>query len=132
LCFSLSCFLFNVDKAIDNLAVVGSPNGDIAVSQNLLRLLNTTEKLSTDKGDSYLSTELFLLAIISGNDTTTKLLKDLGVDKKSLSTAIDKLRGGETVNEQNTETNRDALNKYTLDLTQRAQDGKLDRTTHHG
>ncbi|WP_373896665.1 ATP-dependent chaperone ClpB [bacterium endosymbiont of Bathymodiolus sp. 5 South] len=116
----------NVDKAIDNLAVVGSPNGDIAVSQNLLRLLNTTEKLSTDKGDSYLSTELFLLAIISGNDTTTKLLKDLGVDKKSLSTAIDKLRGGETVNEQNTETNRDALNKYTLDLTQRAQDGKLD------
>jgi ATP-dependent Clp protease ATP-binding subunit ClpB len=58
--------------------------------------------------------------------TTTKLLKDLGVDKKSLSTAIDKLRGGETVNEQNTETNRDALNKYTLDLTQRAQDGKLD------
>jgi ATP-dependent Clp protease ATP-binding subunit ClpB len=105
---------------------VGSPNGDIAVSQNLLRLLNTTEKLSTDKGDSYLSTELFLLAIISGNDTTTKLLKDLGVDKKSLSTAIDKLRGGETVNEQNTETNRDALNKYTLDLTQRAQDGKLD------
>jgi ATP-dependent Clp protease ATP-binding subunit ClpB len=86
----------NVDKAIDNLAVVGSPNGDIAVSQNLLRLLNTTEKLSTDKGDSYLSTELFLLAIISGNDTTTKLLKDLGVDKKSLSTAIDKLRGGET------------------------------------
>jgi ATP-dependent Clp protease ATP-binding subunit ClpB len=73
---------------------MGSPNGDIAVSQNLLRLLNTTEKLSTDKGDSYLSTELFLLAIISGNDTTTKLLKDLGIDKKSLSTAIDKLRGG--------------------------------------
>jgi ATP-dependent Clp protease ATP-binding subunit ClpB len=116
----------NVDKAIDNLAVVNSPNGDIGISQNLLRLLNSTEKLSTDKGDSYLSTELFLLAIISGNDTTTQLLKDLGVDKKNLSTAVDKLRGGETVNEQNTETNRDALNKYTLDLTQCAQDGKLD------
>ncbi len=116
----------NVDKAIDNLAVVGNPNGDIGVSQSLLRLLNTTEKLATDKGDSYLSTELFLLAIIKGNDTTTTLLKALGVDKQNLSTAIDNLRGGETVNDQNAETQREALNKYTLDLTQRAQDGKLD------
>jgi ATP-dependent Clp protease ATP-binding subunit ClpB len=115
-----------VDKAIDNLAVVGNPNGDIGVSQSLLRLLNTTEKLATDKGDSYLSTELFLLAIIKGNDTTTTLLKALGVDKQNLSTAIDNLRGGETVNDQNAETQREALNKYTLDLTQRAQDGKLD------
>ncbi|CAB5505704.1 Chaperone protein ClpB (ATP-dependent unfoldase) [Bathymodiolus thermophilus thioautotrophic gill symbiont] len=116
----------DVDKAIDNLAVVGNPNGDIGVSQSLLRLLNTTEKLATDKGDSYLSTELFLLAIIEGNDTTTTLLKALGVNKQNLSTAIDNLRGGETVNDQNAETQRDALNKYTLDLTQRAQEGKLD------
>lgn len=117
----------NIDKAIDNLAIVSTPpSGDIGISQNLLRLLNTTEKLANEKGDSYLSTELFLLAIIDGNDTTTKLLKDLGVDKKNLSVVVDKLRGGETVNEQNSETQRDALNKYTLDLTQRAQDGKLD------
>ena len=116
----------NVDKTINNLPTVNTPGGDIGISQNLLRLLNTTEKLANEKGDSYLSTELFLLAIINGNDTTTKLLKDLGVDKNKLSTAIDNLRGGENVNEQNAETQRDALNKYTLDLTQRAQDGKLD------
>ncbi len=116
----------NVDKEIDNLAVVSSPNGDIGISQNLLRLLNTTEKLATDKGDSYLSTELFLLAIIDSNDTTTKLLKDTGVDKNKLSAAIDDLRGGENVTDQNAETGRDALKKYTLDLTERAQDGKLD------
>ncbi|SMN12704.1 ClpB protein [Bathymodiolus heckerae thiotrophic gill symbiont] len=116
----------NVDKAIDNLAVVSNPNGDINISQNLSKLLNIAEKLATDKGDSYLSTELFLLAIIDGSDATTILLKDLGVDKQSLSTAIDNLRGGETVNDQNAETQRESLNKYTLDLTQQAQDGKLD------
>ncbi|SFV88877.1 ClpB protein [hydrothermal vent metagenome] len=116
----------NVDKVIDNLAVAGNPSGDVTVSQSLLRLLNATEKLANDKGDSYQSTELFLLAVIDGNDSSTKLLKELGVDKQNLSTAIDKLRGGETVNEQNAETQRDALNKYTLDLTQQAQDGKLD------
>lgn len=115
-----------IDKEIDNLAVTNTPNGDIGISQNLLRLINATEKLATDKGDSYLSTELFLLAIIDGNDCTTKLLKDLGVDKQSLSTAVDNLRGGKTVNEQNAETQRDALEKYTLDLTQQAQDGRLD------
>ncbi|SFV85582.1 ClpB protein [hydrothermal vent metagenome] len=115
-----------VDNAIDELAVMNNPNGDVGISQNLLRLMNTTEKLATDKGDTYLSTELFLLAIINGNDTTTKLLKKSGVDKQNLSAAVDNLRGGETVNDQNAETQRDALNKYTLDLTQQAQDGKLD------
>ncbi len=72
----------NIDKEIDNLAVVGNPNSAIGISQNLLRLFSATEKLSTDKGDKYLSTELFLLAIINNNDTTTKLLKDLNIDKK--------------------------------------------------
>ena len=115
-----------VDNAIDELAVMNNPNGDVGISQNLLRLMNTTEKLATDKGDTYLSTELFLLAIINGNDMTTKLLKKSGVDKQNLSAAVDNLRGGETVNDQNAETQRDALNKYTLDLTQQAQDGKLD------
>ncbi len=116
----------NINKEIDNLAIISTPSGDIGISQGLLRLLNATEKLANEKGDSYLSTELFLLAIIGGNDTTTKLLKDLGIGKNNLSSAIDKIRGGKTVNEQNAETQRDALNKYTLDLTQRAQDGKLD------
>ena len=115
-----------VDKEIDNLAVVSNPNGDIGISQNLLRLLNLTEKLATEKGDSYLSTELFLLAIIDSNDATTKLLKNAKVDKKTLTDAINNLRGGENVTDQNAETQREALKKYTLDLTERATDGKLD------
>lgn len=116
----------NIDKELNSLATVNSPNGDINISQNLLRLLNQVDKLATDKGDTYLSTELFLLAIIKGNDTTTKLLKNAGANGKSLSAAIKNLRGGENVNDQNAESNRDALNKYTQDLTELATQGKLD------
>lgn len=116
----------SIDKEIGNLAVVNNPNSDIGISQNLLRLLNTTEKLATDKGDSYLSTEMFLLAIIDSNDLTAKLLKDSGAVKNKLSAAIDDLRGGQNVNEQNAETQRDALNKYTQNLTELAEQGKLD------
>ncbi len=115
-----------LDQAIDALPKVNNPNGDINISQNLLRLLNQVGKLAHDKNDAYLSTELLLLAIIDSNDTTSKILKDCGADKAKLSTAIDNLRGGSNVNEQNAETNRDALNKYTQDLTQLAIDGKLD------
>ncbi|SMM98653.1 ClpB protein [uncultured Candidatus Thioglobus sp.] len=115
-----------IDKKINTLATVNNPNGDIGISQNLLRLLNQVEKLANDKGDTYLSTELFLLAIIQGDDVSTKLLKSAGATVDSLNQAIDNLRGGKTVNEQNAETQRDALKKYTQDLTQLAIDGKLD------
>ena len=111
---------------INKLAVVNNPNSDIGISQNLLRLLTAAEKIATDKGDSYLSTELFLLAIIQGNDITTQLLKDAGATEQALTQAIETLRGGQTVNEQNAETQRDALNKYTQDLTELAEQGKLD------
>ena len=116
----------HVDQQIQNLAVVNNPNTDIGISQNLLRLLTATQTLATDMGDTYVSTELFLLAIIQGSDATTKLLKDAGVNKDALAKAIETLRGGRNVNEQNAETQRDALNKYTTDLTQMAIDGKLD------
>ena len=119
-------FKNRVELEIQNLAVVNNPNTDIGISQSLLRLLTSTEKIATDKGDSYLSTELFLLAIIQGNDATTKLLKDVGINEKELIQAIDTLRGGQNVNEQNAETQRESLNKYTTDLTQMAIDGKLD------
>ena len=114
------------DQAIDGLAKVTSPNGDINISQNLLRLLNQVDKLANDKNDSYLSTELFLLAVIQSNDAASKMLKDCGANQQDLSAAIDTLRGGQSVNDQNAETQRDALNKYTQDLTQLAIDGKLD------
>ena len=115
-----------IDKEINTLATISNPNGDVNISQNLLRLLNTAEKIATDKNDTYLSTELLLLAIIKGNDTTTKLLKTAGANETSLNQAIDNLRGGENVTDQNAENNRNALNKYTQDLTQLAIDGKLD------
>ena len=114
------------DQAIDGLAKVTNPNGDINISQNLLRLLNQVDKLANDKNDSYLSTELFLLAVIQSNDAASKILKDCGANQQDLSAAIDTLRGGKSVNDQNAETQRDALNKYTQDLTQLAIDGKLD------
>ncbi len=116
----------HIDRQIQNLAVVNNPSIDIGISQNLLRLLSASQKLAIDMGDTYVSTELFLLAIIQGSDATTKLLKDAGANKDSLAKAIETLRGGQNVNEQNAETQRDALNKYTTDLTQMAIDGKLD------
>ncbi len=116
----------NLDLEMQNLAVVNNPNSDIGISQSLLRLLTSVEKISTEKGDSYVSTELFLLAIIKGNDATTKLLKQAGANEKILAQAIETLRGGQNVNDQNAESQRDALNKYTQDLTQLAIDGKLD------
>ena len=115
-----------IDKQINLLPAIDKPTGDINISQNLLRLLNQTDKLALDRGDSYLSTELFLLAIIKNNDQTTKILKDFGVNEQLLNTEIENLRGNEKVNDRNAETHRESLNKYTLDLTEQAIKGKLD------
>jgi len=115
----------NIDQEIDKLAIINNP-GDIGISQKLLRVFNMVDKLAFDKGDTFLSTELFLLALFHSDDTTSKLLKNLGVEFDQLTQAIDTLRGGQKVNEQNAENNRDSLNKFTQDLTQLAIDGKLD------
>ena len=115
-----------IDKQINLLPAIDKPTGDINISQNLLRQLNQTDKLALDRGDSYLSTELFLLAIIKNNDQTTKILKDFGVNEQLLNTEIENLRGNEKVNDRNAETHRESLNKYTLDLTEQAIKGKLD------
>ncbi len=115
-----------VDNKINQLPALDKPTGDINISQNLLRLLNQTDKLAQDKGDSYLSTELFLLAIIKSNDQVAIILKDFGVNEKNLHSEIDNLRGNEKVNDQNAETQRESLKKYTLDLTEQAKKGKLD------
>ena len=115
-----------IDKQINLLPAIDKPTGDINISQNLLRLLNQSDKLALDRGDSYLSTELFLLAIIKNNDQTTKILKDFGVNEQLLNTEIENLRGNEKVNDQNAETQRESLKKYTLDLTEQAIKGKLD------
>ncbi|QNS14320.1 ATP-dependent chaperone ClpB [Mannheimia bovis] len=100
--------------------------GNTQVSQQLVRLLNQSDKLAQQFGDSFISSELFVLASIDDNGDLGKLFKKFGLSKEKLTQAISQIRGGENVNNQNAEETRQALKKYTIDLTERAKAGKLD------
>ncbi len=115
-----------LDQALDRLPKVTGTGGDIHVSNNLNRLLNLTDKISQQRKDSYISSELFILAVLQEGGTLAKLLEQSGAQLKSVEKAIDEIRGGENVNDPNAEEQRQALEKYTLDLTARAELGKLD------
>jgi len=115
-----------IDQALDRLPKVSGTGGEIHLSNALGRLLNLTDKLSQERKDNYISSELFILAAMNENGALAKLLKQAGADPKAVEKAIDDLRGGETVNDPNAEEQRQALEKYTLDLTERAEQGKLD------
>lgn len=115
-----------IDQALDKLPKVSGTGGDIHISNALNRLLNLTDKLSQQRKDNFVSSELFILAAISEDSSLAKILKQAGGDAKAIEKAIDELRGGETVNDPNAEEQRQALEKYTLDLTERAEQGKLD------
>ncbi|AGH38494.1 ClpB protein [Bibersteinia trehalosi USDA-ARS-USMARC-189] len=95
-------------------------------SQALIRLLNQCDKLAQQMGDSFISSELFVLAALDDSGDLGKLLKNLGLSKANVEQAINQIRGGEKVNSQNAEETRQALSKYTIDLTERARNGKLD------
>ena len=95
-------------------------------SRELQAVLNLMDKAATKRGDAYIASELFLLALVQQNDATGKILKEAGANEQNINAAIDAVRGGQNVNDANAEDQRDALKKYTLDLTQRARDGKLD------
>ncbi|AHG86483.1 ClpB protein [Bibersteinia trehalosi USDA-ARS-USMARC-190] len=95
-------------------------------SQALIRLLNQCDKLAQQMGDSFISSELFVLAALDDSGDLGKLLKNLGLNKANVEQAINQIRGGEKVNSQNAEETRQALSKYTIDLTERARNGKLD------
>lgn len=112
--------------SIQNLAKTTENNGEASVSRELNNLLNLTDKLSLKRGDSYIASECFLLALADSSNETAKCLKANGLNKKALEAAIDAVRGNEKVNESEGESNREALKKYTLDLTERARQGKLD------
>ncbi|QGM80585.1 ATP-dependent chaperone ClpB [Otariodibacter oris] len=99
---------------------------DVQPSQQLIRLLNQCDKLAQQFGDSFISSELFVLAALDDSGDLGKLLKNLGLTKDKVSNAIQQIRGGESVNSQNAEETRQALQKYTIDLTERARSGKLD------
>jgi ATP-dependent Clp protease ATP-binding subunit ClpB len=115
-----------IDQSLEKLPKVSGTGGDIHISNSLNRLLNLTDKLSQQRKDNFISSELFVLAAISEDGSLAKMLKQSGGDTKAIEKAIDELRGGETVNDANAEEQRQALEKYTLDLTERAEQGKLD------
>ncbi|MFQ6332627.1 ATP-dependent chaperone ClpB [Methylophilus sp. 3sh_L] len=116
----------SLQQAIDNLPKVSENSGDVSVSRDLNNLLNVTDKLAQKSGDSYIASEMFLLALAEDKGQTGQLLKQHGLSQKALEQAIKAVRGNESVNSQEAEGQREALKKYTLDLTERARAGKLD------
>ncbi|HEV8647663.1 MAG TPA: ATP-dependent chaperone ClpB [Burkholderiales bacterium] len=112
--------------SIGRLPKVEGHGGEISVSRELTSLLNLTDKEAQKRDDQFIASELFLLALTDDKGETGKLLKSHGVSRKALEQAIDAVRGGEGVQTQEAEGSREALKKYTLDLTARARIGKLD------
>ncbi len=113
-------------EALDKLPKVSGQAGNLSIGNDLARLLNVTDKLAQDNGDQYIASEWFLVAALDDMSAAGQELKSSGVDKQKLRAAIDKLRGGEKVQSENAEEQRQALEKYTIDLTERAESGKLD------
>ncbi|KHF26220.1 ATP-dependent chaperone ClpB [Solemya velum gill symbiont] len=113
-------------EMLERLPTVEGSAGDVTVSNDLGRLLNQTDKLAQKRKDQYISSELFLLAAIEDKGEVGKVLRDAGAAKGSIEQSIDSVRGGEAVNDPNAEDQRQALEKYTIDMTERAEQGKLD------
>ncbi|WP_118855487.1 ATP-dependent chaperone ClpB [Haemophilus haemolyticus] len=105
--------------------VIGN-GGDVQLSRQLINLLNLCDKYAQQNQDKFISSELFLLAALEERGTISDILKKCGAKKEQISQAIQQIRGGQNVNDQNAEESRQALEKYTIDLTARAESGKLD------
>ena len=112
--------------AVDRLPKVTGTSGDVQVGRDLVRALNLTEKEAMKRGDQFISTEMFLLALTDSDMEAGRVLANAGVTRKLLEAAINAVRGGESVNDAEGESGRDAIKKYTVDLTDRARAGKLD------
>jgi ATP-dependent Clp protease ATP-binding subunit ClpB len=113
-------------EALDRLPSVEGTPGEVHLSNETGRLLNVTDKLAQQRNDAYVSSELFLLAAAEDAGEVGRLLRQAGVVKGAVQQAIEEMRGGEAVNDPNAEEQRQALEKYTIDLTERAEQGKLD------
>ena len=124
--FDVNSLRKELTKELDQLPKIQNPTGDVNMSQDLARLLNQADRLAQQKGDQYITSEVVVLAAMDENSKLGKLLLGQGVSKKALENAINNLRGGEAVNDPNAEESRQALDKYTIDLTKRAEEGKLD------
>jgi ATP-dependent Clp protease ATP-binding subunit ClpB len=112
--------------AVDRLPKVEGTGGEVTISRDLGNLLNLTDKEAQKRGDQYIASEMFLLALTQDKGETGRLLKQHGGDRAHVEKAIDSLRGGESVGNPEAEGSREALKKYTMDLTERARAGKLD------
>ena len=115
-----------VNEALDHLPRVSGQEGGVNASNDLGRLLNITDKLAQQRGDAFIASELFVLAALEDRGELGQALKAAGAGKAALEAAIEKMRGGEKVQAENAEDQRQALAKYTVDLTARAESGKLD------
>lgn len=113
-------------EALEKLPKVSGQPGNLSMGNDLSRLLNQTDKLAQQHNDQFIASEWFVLAAADDSGALGLALRAAGADKKKLEAAIDKLRGGETVQSENAEEQRQALEKYTIDLTARAESGKLD------
>lgn len=116
----------DIEQALGRLPQVEGTGGDVQPSNELVRVLNLCDKLAQQRADKFISSELFILAALKDRGTLTDLLKASGATVEKISAAIDQMRGGDKVDDQGAEDQRQALKKYTIDLTERAELGKLD------
>jgi len=119
-------FRDSLDALLDRLPKVNDHDGNVQMSPELGRLMNLADKEAQKRKDQFISSELVLMAMFDGKDDVAKTLKATGVTKADIASVIDSVRGGESVNDPNAEENRQALDKYTVDLTTKAAEGKLD------
>lgn len=115
-----------LNQALDRAPQVQGAGGDVQASNELGRVLNLCDKLAQKSDDKFISSELFILAALEERGQLSDILKKAGVTKEKVAKAIEQIRGGENVNEANAEDQRQALKKFTIDLTERAEQGKLD------
>ncbi len=116
----------SLGDALDKLAQVEGNQGEVHLSAGLAKLLNVCDGFAQKRKDQFITSELFLLAAVDDKGTLGKLMRNAGASPTSLENAIDTMRGGQSVDSENSEDNRQALEKYTIDVTERAEQGKLD------
>ena len=115
-----------VNAAVERLPKVSGTGGDVQISRDLMNLLNLTEKEAMKRGDEFISTEMLLLALTEDRSEAGRLAKNAGLTREAIEAAVETVRGGDKADNPDAESQREALKKYTVDLTERARQGKLD------
>lgn len=115
-----------VNAAVERLPKVSGTGGDVQISRDLMNLLNLTEKEAMKRGDEFISTEMLLLALAEDRSEAGRLAKNAGLTRAAIEAAVETVRGGDKADNPDAESQREALKKYTVDLTERARQGKLD------